>query len=336
VNVAKKAGVSVMTASRALAGSGYVSKATLEKVHAAAAELGYVPNLQARSMKGGKTNVIGVMLSHFQSAVVNELAGAVSEQVRKAGMDMIIYDSVVMSSSRQSEGVQAMLRGMCDGLIFIMPRVSDAYLRTLEQGDAPAVLINYRRSATTLPNICGDNQQGSAKAVQYLLDIGHRRIAFVRGTAHSGQSADREQGYLTALAAAGIEPDGDLLVEGDYSRESGNAAARRLLALPRRPTAICTANDEMAFGVIDEVQRRGLSVPKDISVVGFDDISSARSMHPALTTIRQPLTRLAEVAVRELMARIQGKGTDSDATLVEFPSEFIVRESTAPPPATAA
>lgn len=328
VSVAERAGVSVMTVSRALGGTGYVSQRTLEKVRKAAAELGYVPNLQARSMKGGKTNVLGVILGHFRSAVVNELAGALSDQVRRVGMDLIIYDSADMFAGGQHEGMHTLLRNICDGLIFVMPRFEADYVRALEKNGSPTVLINYRRGATTLPNICGDNLQGSGQAMRYLADVGHRRIAFVRGNPYSGQSADRELGYCNALAAAGIAVDPALIVDGDFSRESGNRAAGQLLALSQRPTAIFCANDEMAFGVIDEVQRRGLSVPRDMSVIGFDDVSGARSMHPALTTIRQPLIRLAEVAVRELIARVNG-ASDSGA-LLEFPSEFIVRDSTAP------
>ena len=334
VNVAEKAGVSVMTASRALAGSGYVSKATLAKVLVAADELGYVPNLQARSMKGGKTNVVGVMLSNLQSTVVNEIASAVSAEVRKAGMDLVICDSVDMFSVGKREGMHALLRGVCDGMIFIMPGFDNDYIQNLERNGSPTVLINYRRAKTALPVICGDNKLGSGKAVKYLLDIGHRRIGFIRGSLYSGQSAEREAGYLNALHAAGIPEDPTLIVDGDFSRESGNAAGLKLLALAERPTAVFAANDEMAFGVIDELQRCGLTVPKDMSVIGFDDISASRSIHPSLTTIRQPLTKLAEVAVRELIARIQGGG--DGIGFVEFPSEFIVRESTAPPMAGAA
>jgi LacI family transcriptional regulator len=331
VDVSRQAGVSVMTASRAMSGEGYVSEEMRTKVQTAARELGYVPNAVARMMKGGKTNVIGVVVNDLSSAVINAFVTALSEEVRKIGMDMFIYNSLGDLGDGRGKRLSQMLHGLWDGLLFVLPRMTDDYLEALEQSTSPVVLINYFSRETTLPVVRGDNVNGAQDAVAYLLELGHRRIAFVRGMAYTGQSQLRERGYRLAHEAAGVAVDADLIVDGDFSELAGLAAGRLLLALPDPPTAIFAGNDSMALGCINAVREKGLEVPRDVSVVGFDDIPAAALVQPSLTTLRHPVGAMAEAAVQELVKRIQG--TPGRRNSIEFPSEFVVRGSTGRPPA---
>ena len=329
ITIAEKAGVSVMTVSRALNDEGSVAAKTRAKVRAIAAEMGYSPNLSAKMMKGSRTNVIGILVNDLQSAVINEIIGAVSVAVRKLEMDLVIYNSIGDTDNAPSRGLGHMLQGLCDGLLLILPRISDTHLRQLEQRGLPVVLVNYWRP-TDLPVVRGGNSDASAAATRHLLQLGHRRIGFITGSAFTGQSQERQHGYESALQGAGIDVDPKLIAAGDFGRRSGYDAACALLTAEHAPTAIFAANDEMAFGAIDAVRACGLRMPQDVSVIGFDDIPAAAQVHPALTTVRQPLAAISEAAVRELLLRIGGCGGEQQR--VEFPSELVLRASTARAP----
>ncbi|MFS2007680.1 LacI family DNA-binding transcriptional regulator [Duganella sp. CT11-25] len=333
VEVAKKAGVAVMTASRALSGEGYVSEETKAKVLAAAGELGYATNMLARVMKGGRTNVIGVVVNDLASVVITAYIAELSAEVRRYQMDLFIYNAVDDLTPANGRRLDQLLHGLWDGLIYVMPRMSDEYLAMLEQSERPIVLMNYCKRSTALPVVNGDNFNGARDATRHLVDLGHRRIAFIRGSAYTGQSVERERGYRAALDDAGIAFDPALVQQGDFSERSGTEATERLLVLPERPSAIFCANDEMGFGSMVAIQGAGLSVPGDISLVGFDDVAVASIVQPRMTTLRHPTAAMAKAAVQELLRRIQDQ--PGRRQRVEFPSEFVVRESSAQAPAAA-
>ncbi|RJG17881.1 LacI family DNA-binding transcriptional regulator [Massilia cavernae] len=334
VDVAEKAGVSVMTASRALSGEGYASEKSRTKVQAAAQALGYAPNALARMMKGGRTNVVGIVINDLSSAVTNAFASALSAELRRYEMDLFIYDAMGDLGGGKGKRLSQLLHGLWDGLIYVLPRMSDDYLKTLEASSSPIILINYCRHETSLPVVRGDNVNGSHDAVSHLVDLGHRRIAFVRGSVYTGQSAERESGYRAGLQDAGLEVAPELVREGDFSEASGLEAGRALLALPEPPTAIFAANDAMALGCVSAVRASGLRVPEDISVVGFDDVPMAAVVQPGLTTLRHPIPAMAQAAVQELMRRIRQE--PGRRQRIEFPSEIVIRESTGPGPAAVA
>jgi LacI family transcriptional regulator len=330
VDVAKQAGVSVMTASRALSGEGYASDETRAKVQAAAQQLGYAPNALARMMKGGRTNVIGVVVNDLASTVVNGFVSAISEEVRKYEMDMFIYNSLGDLGDGKGKRLSQMLHGLWDGLIYVLPRMSDDYLRTLEASTSPIVMINYCKQETTLPVVRGDNVNGARDAVAHLIELGHRRIAFVRGTAYTGQSDERERGYRAALQEAGIDCEPELIAQGDFNEPSGLEAGRALMALAEPPTAIFAANDAMALGCMNALREKELRIPQDVSVIGFDDMAGSAVVQPGLTTLRHPVGPMAQAAVQELMRRIQSQ--PGRRQRIEFPSEFLIRASTGPGP----
>lgn len=329
-DVAEKAGVSVMTVSRALSGEGYVAEKTRARVLAATVEMGYTPNLSAKMMKGSRTNVVGVLVNDLQSAVINQIVSALSVSLRKIGMELIIYNAIDDIGASNRSGVNQMMRGLCDGLLFVLPRLTEGYIESLEQSTQPIVLVNYCRTETSLPVVRGGNFEGGRAAVAHLAALGHRRIAFIAGSSYTGQSLERQHGYARGLLEAGIAVDPALIVQGDFNQGAGFKAAAALMALADPPTAIFAGNDEMAFGAMDGVRSCGLRVPEDVSIIGFDDIPAASHVHPKLTTLRQPMEQICDAAVRELMRRITG--ADGQQHRIEFPCELVVRESTAQAP----
>ncbi|TFW22608.1 LacI family DNA-binding transcriptional regulator [Duganella callida] len=327
VQVAAKAGVSVMTASRAMSGDGYVSDETRNKVHAAAKALGYATNTLARVMKGGRTNVIGVVVNDLGSVVVNAFVTAMTEEARKCEMDLFIYNSIGQLDEQTQRRHSQLLHGLWDGLIYVLPRMTDEYLEALEKSDSPIVLVNFCRRETTLPVVQGDNFNAARDAVASLIAQGHQRIAFIKGSHWTGQSAERERGYRQAMADAGLRVDKHWVEQGTYSEQSGQEAGMRLLALSPRPSAVFAANDEMAIGCMNAALEQGIKVPEELSLIGFDDVPSASIVRPQLTTLRHPIALMAQAAVQELVRRIQRQ--PGRRQRVEFPAEMVVRDSTA-------
>jgi len=326
-DVAGRAGVSITTVSSALNNSGRVSVKTRDRVQRAAQELGYIANLSARSLKGGRTNVLGVVLGELRSPVYAELAASISESARTAGMDTLLY-TTFNDPSREHQRVSSLIDGLCDGLLILLPKESEAELRAFEQSRVPVVLINHHGAVTKLPVVGADNYHGVRAAIRHLTGLGHQRIAFVTGKPQSGQSPERLRAYRDELTAAGLPFDETLVRIGDWSQVRGFTAACELLDLAQPPSAILTANDQTAFGVMDAVKDRNLRVPDDVSVVGFDDIPAASFVHPPLTTVRHPFGDIAKAGVQLLLDLISGRTTAP--ARVELPSELVVRSSTGP------
>jgi len=317
-----------MTASRVMANSGYISEEFRQKVLDAARELNYEPNALARVMKGGQTKVIGVVVNSVHGPVAADFITALTEEARKVGMDVVIYTLHNFLNDQAERRPGKFLRGMWDGLIYVLPRVRDDYIRELEASPVPVVLINFFRQ-TALPVIRGDNFNGARDAVNSLIGLGHTRIGFVRGNPLSGQSGERERGYRQALSDAGLALDEALVVQGTFDEISGQEAAKILLALPERPTAIFCANDGMAFGCMSVAREMGLDLPGELSLIGFDDAQLSRHVQPRLTTLRHPVEPMAEAAVQELMRRIQKQ--PGQRQTMDFPSQLLIRESIAQP-----
>lgn len=330
-DIAAAAGVSVMTVSRALSGKGYVAEATRAKVQQMAQSMGYVANLGAKAMKGGRTRVLGLLVTDFQSPVIAAIINAISRVVKQAGLDLLLYDIATPDGDSARPEIVPLMSSLCDGLLLILPGQQAEQLAQFQRAKIPVVLVNYWRSPTPVPVVRADNYEGAFALTQHLLALGHRRIGFIRGTAHSGQSPERERGYLAALAAAGIEADPALIAQGDFGQRSGFDAGCALLALAEPPTAIFGANDLMALGVLDAARQAGLAVPSQLSVAGFDDIPAAAHSFPALTTVRQDYEQLGDSAVRLLLQHIE-HGSQRGMR-IELQSHLVTRDSTAAAPA---
>jgi len=217
-------------------------------------------------------------------------------------------------------------QGLADGLLLVLPRDPAEYLVSLRQRHFPYVLIDHQGISEVESAVGAANWQGGYAATKYLIELGHRRIGFITGTMDLGCSRDRLEGYQAALRDGGLSFEPTLVQEGDYWQPSGFAAAQSLLTLPEPPTAIFASNDVMAFGVMEAVRDRGLRIPEDISIVGFDNIPQAEHVSPQLTTIEQPLADMGREATRRLLALI--KEPQLPLTRSELPTRLVVRAST--------
>jgi LacI family transcriptional regulator len=325
--VARLAGVSKVTVSKTLNNTGRISHPTRERVLKAVADLGYVANTAARSLRGRRSNILGLTVPELISPYFAEVARAAAEVASLQGYDLALF-TTSRDPVRERERVHTLLGGLADGLIVVVPSTSPEFLATLERSPAPVVLINHFGAVTHLPTVRADSYMGSAAAVRHLLELGHRRVGFVSGAANSSQAKERLRAYREVMVAADLF-DPDLIAQGDFTQPGGFRAGQQLLQHSERPSAIFAASDVTAFGVLDAARSLGLSVPQQLSLVGFDDVPTASQIVPPLTTVRHPIHQMAEIAIGLLLDSLSGKTTQD--RLVELPSELIVRASSGRP-----
>ncbi len=325
-DVARESGVSYSTVSRVLNGFKYVKESTRQKVLEAADRLGYVANLQARSLAGGRSNIIGVLVPGLDNGYIGEIIRGIDEALRDIGYDLMLY-TTHRQEGKESRYVQAIANGLTDGLILIVPLIPTAYLDALRQQRFPYVLIDQSDIEESSSIVDATNEKGAYEATRYLIELGHRRIGHITGLMGLSSAVERLAGYKAALEEAGIPFNPQLVVEGDFWEQSGYEGTQKLLALPQPPTAIFASNDLMAFGAYEAVRTNGLDIPKDISIVGFDDIPQASLVHPKLTTVHQPLDQMGRVAVQILLERIE---KDSPPRRVTLATHLVIRDSCQP------
>ncbi len=326
-DVARLAGVSAVTVSKVLNGQGRISERTRQRVRLAAERLGYVANAAARSLRGKPSRILGMVVPEMASPYFAELARAAADVAGRLGYDLGLF-TTSRSPERERERVGSLLGGLVDGLILVGPSSSRQFLRALEQAPAPIVLINYFGPPTHLPVVRADNYQATTDLLHHLLALGHRRIAHISGAPHSGQGAERLRAYREVMQAAGLWNE-HWVVSGGFTQEGGLWAARRLLAQDPPPTAIFAGNDLSALGVYEAARERGLKIPTQLSVVGFDDIPIADHLQPPLTTVAQPVQAMAKVAVELLVRGLSGQRLVEETR--EFPSQLVLRASTSAP-----
>lgn len=329
-DVARESGVSYSTVSRVLNGFEFVKEETRTKVLATAEKLGYVANLQARSLAGGKTRIIGLLVPGLDNGYIGEIVRGIDEEIAKFNYDLMLYTTRRRVGS-EAHYVKAISNGLSDGVILIVPLFYHDYLVSLREHNFPYVVVDQIDPQFNSPVVDATNWQGAYDATRYLLDLGHRRIAFIKGLGGLQSASDRLAGYKAALNDCNVIYDETLVVEGDFFTPSGYEAARQLIQQTPRPTAIFAANDLMAVGALQAIQEQGLSIPQDISLVGFDDIPQASIVHPRLTTVRQPLEQMGRVAVNLLIEQIEnGNQVDLAPRRVTLATRFIERESCRP------
>lgn len=326
-DVARESGVSYTTVSRALSGYEFVKPSTREKVLRAAAKLGYVPNQQARSLAGGHSNMIGVLVPALSNGYVSEIVQGIDEQLARSDYNIILY-TTHRHQGKESTYVATMMNGGAEGLLLVVPLISQPYLDALLQQDFPYVLIDQIDETQQSPSVTATNRQGAYSAIQYLIELGHQRIGFIAGLPGLNSAAERLAGYEAALADHNIPLRREYIAAGDFLEQAGYVAAQELLSLPEPPTAIFAANDMSAFGAVEAIRQHGWRIPDDISLIGFDDIPQASLVYPKLTTVRQPLVEMGREAVTMLLHRIEYPAQEIHP--ITLPTQLVIRDSCGP------
>lgn len=329
IDVAREAGVSYSTVSRVVNNKSYVNPETRQRVLEAMHKLGYQANLAARSLASGRSNVIGLLVHGTISQYTGEIIRGIDDALVTAQYEMMLYTSH-RQKSREVDYVNMMVRGLADGLLLLLPLDPEQYLDSLRRQGFPYVLIDRKGDSAKDSSVTAANREGVYKAIRYLIDLGHRRIGCITGNLDVAVAFERLDAYKQALADYHIPFDPDLVKEGDFLQPSGLANGHALLAHPTPPTAIFASSDLMALGVMDAARARGLQVPDDLSLIGFDDIPMAAVAHPGLTTVRQPLEDIGRIATEILLRAI--KDPDHSPEVVVIPTELIIRGTTAPVP----
>jgi LacI family transcriptional regulator len=323
-DVADEAGVSYSTVSRVVNNKSNVNPETRERVLRAMAQLGYVGNVPARSLAGGTSRVVGLLVDHLNTSYMGEIIRGIDEALEAHNYNLMLY-TTHRRKTKESAYVTKLTRNFADGLLLILPRNESAYLETLHQRHFPHVLIDYQGYNQNVPSIITTNRKGAYDAVSYLIGQGHRRIGFITGTIEFGCAQERLAGYQTALRDHGIELDSDLICEGDFLQPQGYRCTQQLLSLETPPTALFVSNDVMAFGAMEAARVHGLQIPTDLSIIGFDDIPQAAHVHPGLTTVRQPLEEMGRRAAELLLRYIANP--QAEVERIELPTELILRDS---------
>ncbi|ABF44130.1 LacI family DNA-binding transcriptional regulator [Deinococcus geothermalis] len=330
-DIASQAGVSKMTVSKVVNKQPGISEATRQRVLRIIEELGYTAHPSARALAGGRTNTLGIVVPSIGPQYISEVVRGADLVAYEAGLDLLI-STTQEDTSHERQNVGRLSRGLVDGLLMVLPRSLDRYADALKQAEVPVVVVASANTTMPFPLVDADHYHGARLAVAHLLGLGHRRVGFIAGRRDTTASLERLRGYREGLLTAGLTPDPVLIRPGEYTQPGGFAAARSLLDLPDPPTAIFAANDLSAFGAMEAIKDRGLRVPDDVSVVGFDDIPQANQVHPALTTVRQPLVEMGTAGTRQLLNLLHGVGPVTDRLVL--PTELIVRASTGPAPRT--
>lgn len=337
IDVAKHAGVSIKTVSRVLNNEPHVQTGLREKVRESVRELGYVPSASARSLRSRRSYRIHVISHSTRSNFVNAIQFGALQACQEKG-----YQMVVSLLEEETADDQAALRQWCekimedgkpDGFILVPPMSNDPKLaRILSELQIPVVRIGPNSIDDDNATVTIDDRAAAREVVDYLLSLGHRRIAFVRGKEDQDSTHERFKGYRDGLYAAGIDLDHDLVKSGFFDFESGLTAGDALLEMEPRPTAIFAANDDMAAGVLVAAHRHGIAMPDDLSIVGFDDSEIAEKMWPALTTVRQPLQEFGARAIDALVAVAGKRASTNQAVFSRLDYELVLRRSTGPCP----
>lgn len=335
VDVARLAGVSPMTVSRVMNGKVTVKASTRNKVTAAAAALNYAPNLEARVLAGSRPIRIGFLYSMpsvRSGAYLTELLLGLLNKVSRHNVQLMVENC---AEDELIDGqIGRLIDNGMDGVILAPPLGDNAAIveRVVEAG-IPVLVVACGRPDARISAIGIDDYRAAYQMTRHLIDLGHWRIGFIVGHPHQSSSAARLAGYHAAIKEFGADSAPELVTQGMFNYRSGLDAAEVLLALPDRPTAIFASNDDMAAATVAVVQRLGLDVPGDITVVGFDDTALATTIWPALTTVRQPTMEMAEAAIECIVQRVtaqrEGDPADPAHTLIDF--TLVRRQSDAAP-----
>ena len=320
-DVARAAGVSVATVSRALATPEKVSNASLKKVKEAVESIGYKPNLMARSFRSARAYAIVVLVPDITNPFFSTVIQAIGDVAQTRGYAVLLGDTRE-SSTREQEYVNRVETRLADGVIQLRPQSM-----SLSASDIPWVNACGCIDTPT-PSVRIDNIKSARTMVDYLLSLGHQRIGVISGLPDNPHAIERLEGYRQSIATAGLTFEEDLVAYGDFTMQSGQEAAHQFYAMADRPTAVYCMNDQMAMGAIQTFKSKGIRIPQEMSVTGFDDIHYAQYWDPGLTTVAQPADEIGRIAAEMLLNIIEGQELPQPEVIL--PTQFIVRGSTTP------
>ncbi|MGP4070060.1 LacI family DNA-binding transcriptional regulator [Halobacillus sp. B29] len=320
-DVAKRAGVAVSTASYALNGSGKVSSATIDKVLKAARELNYQKNGFASDLKRTKTNTIALILSDMSGPYFSELIKGVQEVTASNQYDLIACSSV---GGDRSTAAKFLREKRVDGAIILATNISTEMIEASAREDFPIVVLDRDVENPYAIHVEVNNRQGGYQATEHLIQKGHRSIGFVSGPNDSHDNEERFKGYIDALKDHDVPFQSRFKMGGEFTREGGYRATKMLIAQQNLPDAIFYANDEMAIGGLQAFDEKRISIPDDVSIVGFDDIQLSAYVSPPLTTVRQPKYEAGALAVHMIFQMLAGEKVERNYNLS---TEFIERAS---------
>ncbi|WP_372631406.1 LacI family DNA-binding transcriptional regulator [Cohnella sp.] len=326
-DVAKKAGLSVVTVSRVLNHSTSVRQKNREKVLQAMKELDYHPNASARSLASGKTGIIGLTLATLHDSVLDAVVQEINDRLAEHGYFLALS---ISQGDEESFRRSMFQEDRVDGVILVSPANSDIYVMELKKRKIPFVILDSQQRNIAVSMVTVNNFKGGYDATKHLIDLGHTEIAYINGPESFLSSREREKGFLFAHEEAGIKPFG--IENGEFDIPSGYRIASRWIESGRLPTAVFAADDFIALGVMDAFKNEGIHIPRDVSVIGFDDQIYASEFHPKLTTVRQPFEKIGKQGVDILLKLI--KDPSRRNVSIEFDPELVVRESTAVPRST--
>lgn len=328
-DIAKKAKVSKMTVSRVLNNHKHVAGATAERVKRVMSELEYHPNLVARSLSSQRTMTIGVVIPKTEKLFLDNYIAQVLSGVTDIAQEnnyQIMLIPVSHPGKDNGDYLKYVRSKLFDGLILLKAKVNDSNLSALAESGFPYIMVNYRKFGDSYNFVDSENVKGAEYAVEHLYGKGHRKIAFVAGSMDEINARDRFKGYRNVLEKHSLPFREEYVIYGDFNRETAYENSKKLLDLADRPTAIFCSDDYMALGVIEQIKNHGLSVPKDIAIVGFDNIEIGEFSKPALTTVNQPMYEIGKSSIEALLALI--KNVRKNPIRIMLRTELIVREST--------
>ncbi len=326
-DIARAANVSHSTVSRALRHSHLVNPETAERIRQLASQANFRVSAVGRSLATGRTNSIGVVVTSIADPFTAEVVNSIEDKANARGYSVILANSRT-DPDREIKVVRSFEERRVDGILVMSSRVGSLYTSLLRDMQIPIVLINSRPSGESVCSVAIDDLAAGETATRFLIHVGHGNIGYIGDAFGLESDLERVAGYRHALEAAGLPLREEYIVHGDGRAEGGVLAMEQLLDLPEPPTAVFCYNDMTAIGAMSAVHARRLSVPEDISVIGFDDLAIASFLRPTLTTIRQPKERMGQMATEILLSILHGSPAQPSRRVH---GELIVRDSTAPP-----
>ena len=326
--IAKRANVSTATVSRTLNQSGPVKAATARKVWRAVTALNYYPNSHARALVSGRSRLIGLIVSDITNPFFPELIRGFEALAERQQYDLLVT-STDYETARMTACLRRMLERKVDGVAMMTSEMDVGLIKELSRRGVPIVFMDVGQVGPRMSHVAIDYGHGIQQAVDHLVELGHRQIAFISGPLDLHSARTRRQAFVECIRAHKLKPEARLIREGTHTAEGGQKAMGALLRLSKRPTAVVASNDWTAIGALHAIDAAGLRVPDDISVVGFDDIPLVSYMNPALTSVRMSAADVGTTAFQALFGLIGGER--AEGAVYQVPTRLIVRASTARP-----